>query len=177
VRLLLSPHNDDAVLFASFTLLRECPLVVTCFDSHVQESRGAGITAEQRRAEDQAAMRILGASVEFLGLRDSDPQFITVPAMRALLAAYGQPEMVYAPMWEREGHSHHNLVSGVAAGVFDHVTYYTTYTTSGKSRGKPVEYALGWLAKKLRALACYESQIGLANCHEHFLRDQIEYYA
>jgi LmbE family N-acetylglucosaminyl deacetylase len=175
VKLLLSPHNDDAVLFASFTVLRERPLVATIFDSHVQAARGTGITMARRRAEDQSAMAILGAPVMFLGLSDAEANAAAVESH--LRQFFNQPEMVYAPCAESNGHPHHNLVAEVAARVFQRVTYYMTYTPAGKSKGKPVSYDAGWPLLKLRALACYESQIGLANCHEHFLREQSEYYA
>lgn len=175
MRLFLSPHNDDAALFGAFTILRERPLVLTIFDSHVQAARGTGITMAQRRGEDQAAMAILGAPVMFMGLSDAAPDAGALE--RELRGFFGQPELVYAPAAEVNGHAHHNLVAEVAARVFHRVTSYMTYTPAGKSKGTPVPVEPGWTLKKLKALACYESQVGLANTHEHFLREQFEYYA
>jgi len=174
VKLFLSPHNDDAALFGSFTILRERPAVVTVFDSYIQEARGTGVTARQRRQEDLAAMQILGAPMQFLGISDRAPD---AAELRRRLAEFGQPEMVWAPQPEPNGHGHHNLVGEVAGGVFQNVTYYMTYTTAGKSIGHRVAHPPKWAILKLCALACYGSQIGQANQVEHFLREQHEYYA
>lgn len=175
MKLFLSPHNDDAALFGAFTILREAPLVVTVFDSHVQAARGTGITMARRRDEDRAALAILGAPVMFMGLSDAEPSADLLE--RALRGFFGQPEMVYAPAVESTGHPHHNLVGEVARRVFERVTYYMTYTPAGKSVGKPVDHEPAWVLRKLKALACYESQITQANQVEHFLRNQHEYYA
>lgn len=177
MKLFLSPHNDDAALFGAFTILRERPFVVPVFDSYVQAARGTGITKAQRRAEDEAAMEILGAPLWFLGLSDMNPNAASVERELKSLPRRLSPEMVYAPLPEVYGHPHHNLVGEVAKRVFPNVTFYCTYTTAGKSRGTAVPYEPEWPLLKLKALACYESQIGLANTAEHFLRDQFEYYA
>jgi hypothetical protein len=52
-----------------------------------------------------------------------------------------------------------------------------TYTVpAGKSKGVPVEYEAVWPLKKLKALACYESQIVTnPKMAVHFLREQFEY--
>jgi LmbE family N-acetylglucosaminyl deacetylase len=174
VKLFLSPHNDDAALFGTFTILRERPLVVTVFDSYIQEARGTGVTARQRREEDQAAMEILGAPVQFLGISDR----VHYPhELFCRFAEFGQPEMVWAPQPEPNGHAHHNLVGEVAGRLFENVTYYMTYTTAGKSVGRRVAHEPKWAILKLCALACYGSQIGQANQVEHFLREQHEYCA
>jgi len=170
---LLSPHNDDAALFASFTILRERPLVVTVLDSHKQCTAG-GPTMVQRRREDEAAMVVLGAPVMFWGASDAAPNWPDIEDQ--FRAFFNQPEMVYAPAPEPDGQSDHNAVGLMAGRIFKNVKYYLTYTTAGKSKGVPVNYEPGWAIKKLQALACYESQIRQRNQVEHFLREQGEYY-
>jgi LmbE family N-acetylglucosaminyl deacetylase len=170
----LSPHPDDAVLFAAFTALRENPLVLTVFDSHVQAARG-GPTMMTRRLEDERAMAILGAPVMFMGLSDADPNPSDIE--NRLRRFFNQPEMVYAPKPEAGGHPHHNMVGEVAGRVFHNVTYYMTYTKAGKSEGVRVGREPAWVLKKLQALACYESQITRADNVDHFLRTQDEFYA
>jgi LmbE family N-acetylglucosaminyl deacetylase len=167
------PHTDDEALFSSFTLLRERPLVVIVFDGHVQRLRGEPITAEQRREETNAACSILGVDVEFLGFSDANPP--DAATLAKALAPYA-PYPAYVPAVEEDGHKQHNLVGTVAKAVLDVEREYMTYTRHGKSTGERVPFEPDWPRKKLLALACYESQIRLANTAEHFLRNQFEYY-
>jgi hypothetical protein len=55
-----------------------------------------------------------------------------------------------------------------------------TYTRSnGKSRGREVPIERGeWIINKLRAMACYRSQIEIPRlgCWPHFVNDLREYY-
>lgn len=175
MKLLLSPHPDDECLFASFTICRERPLVVICFDSYVQVERGAhNCTAQRRRAETLAAMSFLGQpEVRFLGFRDSG---FDAAELITALKNFGQPEEVYAPALEDGGHIQHNLIGELADKLFRNVRHFMTYTNRGKSSGVPVPFEPQWLINKFRALACYQTQI----CHpantEHFLRSQHEYY-
>ena len=75
MKLFVSPHNDDAPLWGSFTLQRETPLVLTVFDSHIQPERGhLQCDAATRRKEDVDAMTVLGCKVEFSGVPDNEPQ-------------------------------------------------------------------------------------------------------
>lgn len=180
MKLFFAPHNDDEVLFGAFTIMRENPLVVIVFDGYVQAERdGAPVTAAQRRAESLAALRELGAAPPmFLGFRDTDKVCGALPDAIADLIRKSKPEAVYAPAIEDGGHDQHNLVGKLVAEAFSGTRHYMTYTrTRGKSTGVPVRPGPGFLQRKLRALACYDSQIGLANCREHFLRDQNEYLA
>ena len=175
MKIFLDPHGDDAVLFASFTLLREKPLVVVVFDSYLQEQRGYGITAAQRRAETEAACKILGVDVQFLGFRDDTPDWDGI--VEALYGFEGCESPVFAPAVEFGGHDHHSMVGEIAEKVLPPVRSYLTYTKSGKSTGGvPVPYEPEWALLKLRALACFESQIKLPSTAPHFLREQYEYY-
>lgn len=174
-RLVLAPHNDDEVLFTSFTIQREKPVACVVFDSYVQPERGAhNCTAQRRRTETIAAMAHLGLpEVRFLGFHDN--AFDAAELIEAL-QQFGQPEEVFAPAIEEGGHVQHNLIGHLADKIFRNVRHYLTYTNRGKSVGIPVPFEPQWLINKFRALACYETQI----CHpantEHFLRDQREYY-
>jgi len=172
MKLLISPHNDDEALFASFTILRERPVVLIVYDSWIQYRRGDGITAEQRRQESVRAADILGVEITFCGLSDER----TDPAeCLAALSPFASASQVWAPAFERQGNRHHNLVATAAQSIFPVVNKYMTYTERGKSRGVPVPIAPGWILKKIKALACYESQIELPQTRDFFLQDQYEY--
>jgi LmbE family N-acetylglucosaminyl deacetylase len=173
MNIFISPHNDDEVLFGSFTLLRERPLVVMVYDSYVQFRRGDGITAHQRRKESLRALGILGVQIAFCGLSDEgEDQAQCAQA----LAPYKGAAKVWAPAYEKDGNRHHNAIARVADSLFPQSQRYLTYTLAGKSRGLPVEFEPEWIAKKLRALACYESQIRLPATNKFFLDDLHEYY-
>ena len=75
MKLFVSPHNDDAVLFGAFTLLRERPVVLTVFDSYVQVARGFKLADfSARRNEDVRAVRdVLGCAIQFAAVRDDIP--------------------------------------------------------------------------------------------------------
>ena len=177
-KILVSIHNDDAALFAAFTCLRERPLVVVVFDGYNQAARGLPVTWQQRREEDTAALRELGCYVEFLAFPDDVP--VQAQAVTAAIQNFG-PTEVWAPARETDGHPQHNLVA-VACDSLPVIDRYLTYTGAGKSTsGRPVEILDGeWIAKKLRALSCYRSQMNLdprMGCVAHFCRGLYEYYA
>lgn len=183
MKLFVSPHNDDAVLFGAFTLLREHALVLTVFDSYVQVLRGhAQCTAEVRRAEDVAAMEVLGCSVVFGGVRDNESEYSIGAFVRNVLERWKVKgvEEVWLPAEDVHGHPQHNLVGAIGARVFNDakIHRYLTYVGAGKAAyGVPVCCTGEMLLKKLRALICYETQIvdEALGCWPHFLRDQAEY--
>jgi LmbE family N-acetylglucosaminyl deacetylase len=173
VKLFISPHNDDETLFGAFTLLRERPLVLIVYDSYVQFHRGDRITAQQRRKESSRAVEILGTEVAFCGLSDES---VDAKECSAALTQFAGAEEVWVPAFEQGGHRHHNLISKVADSIFPRARHYMTYTSAGKSRGNIVPVEPGWVLKKLKALACYETQIELGTTQKFFLMDQYEYY-
>ena len=174
MKLLIAPHNDDETLFAAYTIQREKPLVAVVLDCYLQGLRGARITAQERRDETAAALRILGADVVFLGFHDDSPDW---DGIERSLREY-HPDAVWAPAVEPGGHAHHNAIGAIAHRIWpDRTRHYMTYTPAGKSRGIPVPKRPEWIAAKLRALACYVSQIEDLSTQEHYLRDQYEYYA
>lgn len=186
--LLISPHNDDAALFASFICLREKPLILTLLDSHIQTDRGyPGCDWNTRRLEDMAAARLLGCEIQFAGIPDNlGMEALEVQIHRALRVMMGfnprpgQEKRAWFPLVEAEGHWHHNVI-GACATIYASqgwdVRRYTTYTTQGRTTSPhQVPFEPDWPRKKLQALACYASQIRLADNVEHFLRPQHEYF-
>jgi LmbE family N-acetylglucosaminyl deacetylase len=175
MKLFVSPHNDDAALFASFTLQRERPLVLTVFDSHVQVSRGHyACDAATRRKEDAAAMEILGCGIAFSGVSDEEPELTIKERVRGALSHW-TPSEVWIPAVEDGGHLQHNLVGEIGSDVFagSKIHRYLTYTrTHGKStNGREVKPTGAMMMKKLQALACYRTQIEIdaLGCWPHFM--------
>ncbi len=159
--LLLQPHNDDAVLFASWLCLKHRPHVVTVLRSVVQEANG--ITHEERMAEDVRAMEILGCEFSQLAFGDdATPDWERTANWIAAMDERMAPlDRVFAPWPEKGGHEHHNRVGELARDIFgDRVTFYTTYRVGGpRTVGTPSEPEPWMIPLKLRALACYESQM------------------
>jgi LmbE family N-acetylglucosaminyl deacetylase len=180
VKLFVSPHNDDAVLFGAFTLMREHPLVLTVYDSYVQVTRGQPRCHwEIRRKEDRDAVcGVLHCNIIFGGVRDDD-EFSRDRVGKVLGEL--KPTEVWLPALEDDGHEQHNVVALMGLKVFSgaKIHRYLTYTRpGGKSRTGKAEPANGQMVlKKLQALACYRTQIEIdeLGCWPHFLRDQNEY--
>lgn len=177
MNLFLSPHADDETLFGAFTIQREHPLVVVVFDGVVQGRRGDAITPEMRRRETLDAMLELGALPPlFLGYSDADRAHETLEESLRDLNRRHKPEVVWAPAVEKGGHEQHNLVGELADKIFPNVEHYMTYRRlEGKSTGRLVPVEPGMISAKLRALACYGSQIDHRDNRPHFLREQQEY--
>lgn len=164
-RVLFEPHADDAALFASFTVLRYRPMVVTCFPS--PPDYGDTLL---RWKETRDAMDVLGggpceqwAGVDLVG------------QMRALDQRV-KPSLVFAPN-VKASHLEHVAVAEAAREVFgDLVRTYHTYDANGKVRdGRQAEFEPVWIGQKLRALARYETQIAHPRAHAFFLADLREY--
>lgn len=189
---LLAPHADDETLFACFQILRHRPKVIICTRALVQYERGytftrdgveEPITAAQREVETQAAMEVLGVEDwEVWDIPDNGDFSVPVLYRNIRLLAEDHYHCI-APMFEKNGHDHHNSVALAAEVVFlpsedgDRLTRYSTYTRySGRSRrGEAVEFEPHWPALKHRALACYESQIQHPSTRDHFIGDLHEY--
>lgn len=174
--LLLSPHNDDEALSASYVCLRHRPKVITVLDGG---HRKHFPDPEDRVAESAAAMEILGCEYEHLGFPVDISDWAPV---KERLALEDEPERVWAPLWERNGHRHHNRVAEAAVELWPgRVSFYATYTVDERGAphktvvGDPVTVEPGWPALKRRALDCYRSQIGLPGTAMHFDRPLDEY--
>ena len=180
---LISPHDDDSVLFAAATCLRERPTVVVVADSYVQPARGeVGCSAEARAAETAQAHAVLGCETIRLGLRDDDLRLEQVcDVLRPLLASVGQ---VYVPALEG-GHPQHDLAALAAAEVFspEALRCYSTYarlSQYGEADLSPVgteEIVLTpeEAALKMSALRCYESQVRINLPHFRAVVDRPEW--
>jgi LmbE family N-acetylglucosaminyl deacetylase len=181
--LFISPHNDDECLFGSFTLCREAAdiQVVVIFDGYIQAQRGERVTKEERRIETVNALKELGVAKPpvFLGFRDDLPDWPVVKVRLERLKEIYKPYRVYTPAWGDGGHEQHNRTADVCSNIWpDARMEYCTYTVRGKSTGRTrIPPEPDWIIRKLRALACYSSQIHIANCREHFMRGLEEYYA
>jgi LmbE family N-acetylglucosaminyl deacetylase len=169
MRLFISIHNDDEVLYGAYSLLREKPLVLIVTDSWIQPLRGdVGCSAEERRQETINAMAILKCPVAFLGIKDTE---LTEELLTERLKPFvGNWEEVYAPAIQG-GNPQHDIVGRVAQKLFTNVRYYTTYTktelwTKGEREVIPTEEEK---VLKTRALNCYKSQIMLPSTRPHFL--------
>jgi LmbE family N-acetylglucosaminyl deacetylase len=179
VDLFLSPHNDDECLFGSFTLIAHKPYVFICTRSMKQAE--FGVTYEQREEETACALQILGVTSWSQGMYHDTNHYL-------LDALYGdfknldqvlRPERVWAPATELGGHEQHNLVAEVARTIFgDRVQPYLTYVRGQmRTRGTEVPFEPQWVSRKLRALACYESQIALTgNTQPWFMDDTLREY-
>lgn len=165
----ISPHNDDAVLFGAYTLMREKPLVLTVTDSYIQQNRGENITPNQRRIEDIKAMEILGCPLVFGAIRDD---IIDTWAVEELFYNFQNFDIVYAPApIVPNGNRHHNLIGETAIKIFgDKIKQYMTYSTgqlymSGAIEVKPTNEEV---KLKEKALDCYVSQLTLPATKPHF---------
>jgi hypothetical protein len=174
VKILIQPHDDDAFLFACFTLIRERPLLVTVFDSYLQPSRGIqGCSARERRRETNQACMVLGDLPSLrLGFRDDAKPTTEQIALR-LGECVGDlgGAAIWAPAQEPFGHPQHDLCAPLGN------RHYMTYTERGKSVGREVEFVPRWLQIKLIALSCFESQFQSATgCVDHFIGRSLREY-
>ncbi len=163
----LSPHNDDSVLFGAFTLMRKNPLVLTVTNSFIQSNRGENITWEQRQQEDIEAVKILGCSIMFGGIRDD---IIDEWGVKHLLTKFHNFDTIYAPAVQG-GNPQHDLIGKVAKEFFgDKCTQYTTYTpTELYTEGTKRVVGTKEMQKvKEKALTCYKSQLNLPATKPHF---------
>jgi LmbE family N-acetylglucosaminyl deacetylase len=178
VSLFLAPHNDDETLFGSFTILEHQPHVVVCFRSYKQEHL-YGITAAARELETARAVWHLGTGWEQLHNPDHRPDLDKLVFDLGVLDHEHEPDVVWAPAVEEGGHEQHNMVGQVARALWgDRVRPYLTYRRGHmRSRGIEVPFQTNWVLRKLRALACYETQIGLTgDCQPWFMDDTLREY-
>ena len=184
--LLLEPHQDDAILFASFTCLRHRPLVVTVLGDARNQP---GVTGAMRDEENARAFRELGLEPPVSwNYRDDDPDWADIESDFTALALRDF-DRVYAPWPEAEGHDQHNRIGIMAQGILgkNRISYYTTYKFGGpKTRGPLIEQRRlkvianevipepDWVMRKHRALACFGSQITVGP-RRFFMEDLREY--
>jgi LmbE family N-acetylglucosaminyl deacetylase len=173
--LLISPHQDDQTLFASFTCIRKKPLILSVTSSWKQFNRGENVTAEQRELEDIEAMKILGCPIVFGRIRDDT---IDEWAVKNLLSKFAGFDTVYVPAIQG-GNKDHDLIGRAADEVFgSKCKHYTTYTptelyTEGTEETVPTPEEL---ALKEKALACYKSQIRINGPHFDAVKNRSEWF-
>lgn len=157
----LAPHHDDETLFAGMLAQHYHTRIVVVLRSDVQEQRGTGITSLTRDAETGCAAFELGLSFALWDFPDSGPDWDAVESSMRALDDRLKPEVVLAPAVEDGGHDQHNSVGEIAGRVFgSRVVAYLTYRRGfGRSMGRPFVGTGDQIERKLRALACYRSQI------------------
>lgn len=173
---LLEPHHDDAVLFASYTMLREHPTLVTVF-GFAQAQERYGISAATRDHENIEAMKLLEPD-GWKTLNHSDLQANENAIIDDLLRLNTvlHPKVVWAPMFEIDGHEQHNLVAKCAEIAYPgRVRFYATYSRGSRRTQTDNEVIPEpeWPALKMKAMACYTSQINLDNTRPWFAADEM----
>lgn len=182
-KVFLSPHSDDEVLFGSFTIIQNDPIVLICIENSDIHLR------ELRRQETKNGLNKLGCKSPVLFLRDVESnvsigyeKFVNITglekALKQFYIARSYLEVAYAPLKEYGGNKEHNLIADLADIVFgDIVVHYPTYTwPDGKTKtNQRVACTPDGIERKHRALSCYGSQIQNSATREHFLGDLIEY--
>lgn len=152
MQVFLSPHPDDAVLFATYTILREKPMVVTVTHPTFQGDNG-----NDRVLEDYTAMRILNTPIAFLGI---DEDKLTEEVLREKLQMFPNDTVFYIPEYEKDGNPHHNIVHDTVRRMTDNYKEYKTYTgLETRTVGKEVIPTPEELELKKCAMQCYQTQI------------------
>lgn len=154
MQVFLSPHSDDEILFGAYTIMREKPLVVICTHATMQGGNGY-----ERAMESYRAMKMLGASVMFLGIDEDE---LTEEVLEEKLRFLDSDDYLYlyAPVYEQDGNPHHNLVNRVARRITCHVSTYKTYSgLETRTIGKEIIPTPEELELKKRAMLCYQTQI------------------
>lgn len=154
MQVFLSPHSDDEILFGAYTIMREKPLVVICTHATMQGDNGY-----ERAMESYRAMKMLGASVMFLGIDEDE---LTEELLEEKLGFLYDVETLdlYAPEHEENGNPHHNIVAKVAKMFMKNTQTYKTYTgLEDRSIGKEIIPTPEELELKKRAMLCYQTQI------------------
>ena len=167
IKVLLSPHSDDAVLFATHIILRENPLVVTVTHSTLQGDNGY-----ERTIEDYKAMRTLGVPITFLGIDEDE---LTEDILREKLSVFPTNTFYYIPEHDNRGNPHHNLVHDTIRRMTPHYQEYKTYSgLEDRTIGKEVTLSTSELTLKKWAMSEYKSQIQNPNT-AHYFQTYAEY--
>lgn len=166
--IVFAPHNDDESLFIAYTIIREKPLVCIVTDSFIQPNRGeVGCDATTRWNESVEAMKILGAPVIRLGMKDFELDYNIFGTF--LMSSLGNFDTIYCPAIQG-GNPHHDIIARACLAVFgDKVKMYSTYKpgewySEGDEEVIPTKEEV---ELKNKALDCYKSQINLASTKNH----------
>ena len=165
MKILLSPHSDDAVLFATHIILRENPLVVTVTHSTLQGNNGL-----LRVVEDYQAMHVLDAPITFLGIYEDE---LTEAVLLEKLRIFPLDAFYYIPEYEKDGNPHHNIVNNTVRLMTSNYKEYKTYSgLEDRTVGKEVVLTRKELEQKRKAEWHYRSQIENANTSHYFFVDK-----
>lgn len=182
--ILVSPHNDDETLFASFLILRHNPDVVVClYDSDVR-------AAETREALSQ--LMVPEGKFFQWHYATSKPDWASIRQSIHSLADFYDRAFAPKPQFEVNGHSpdklprtgwgilQHDMIGMYVVEAFgpSRTTFYQTYARwDGKTReGRESPCEPHWIAAKLRALACYGSQHREPSTRTWFLDNDLREY-
>jgi LmbE family N-acetylglucosaminyl deacetylase len=169
MKYLISPHSDDAVLFASYTIQREKPIVVTVTHSTLQGGNG-----NERILEDYRAMKILEVPIMFLGIDEDKLNEETLKQKLKPFLDDEYPEF-WIPAYEENGNPQHNLVNKVIKKMFIMIKEYKTYTgLEDRTIGKEIIPTDKELETKKKAMKCYVTQI-LNPMTAHYFNTTSEY--
>jgi LmbE family N-acetylglucosaminyl deacetylase len=174
--LFLAPHNDDEGLFGAYIIQIYEPRVVILTDSYIQYERGEMTSLwTARRLETLAAMDVLNPEVEvdFAGIPDKE---FNAERCEASLLWYTPArsgvvyDRVFSPAPNEGGNWMHDVTGQVADKLFPEASrHYSTYTKDREYPAgvSPIEASEEMKAKKLKAIACYKSQ--MRNCCRMYL--------
>lgn len=168
---LFEPHHDDAVLFATYSLLEYRPHVITVFGNARKQE--PDVSCAERVEEQGRAFAMLGGFEWGMWLFEDTASHTwkLQEAVQASMSSYEDFDLILAPYPEPLGHEQHNLLGLAAKEVFgERVRYYLTYERgSGRSQGpNEVQPEKGWPALKFAAMGCYSSQIELESTRPWF---------
>lgn len=164
---LIAPHNDDETLFAAYTLQRLHPHVIVALRDRAnprreRETRRAVAILTGREAYEQwdydAAQPDWKALTVSLAALATEYDVIYAPAWRGKPNGY-HPGRAPQPGWGVLQHEHIGWLAQDQLG--ERVRSYYLYTRwEGRHNGEvPVVPEAAEIARKLQALACYESAI------------------
>lgn len=165
---LLVPHVDDETLFASSFIMRYDPDIYICYLPRGQDERNT------RENELQDALQELHGDFTYSWLGAFEGE--TLATLEERLVNWLPPasfldrkrnafyyDHIIAPCPYEDGHVEHNLVGELALKVYG-PAYVTLYHTYGRTQGRvrldnEITLDPPEVSRKLRALACYRSQI------------------
>lgn len=147
----ISPHSDD-IIFATYTILREKPIVITVTHSTLQGDNGF-----ERVLEDYKASKILNVPIMFLGIDEDE---LTDLILYDKLYKLKTDDIVYIPEYQENGNPQHNLVNRVAKNIFPNIREYKTYSgLEDRTTGAEIIPTEEELELKKKAMECYRTQI------------------
>lgn len=161
MKLLISPHPDDAILFSTYNILRENLTVVSVTFPTLQGDNGL-----ERILEDYMAMQILDRTICYLHIPEHE---LTDSILYDKLYEFYTEDLVYIPEYQKKGNPQHNIVNRVAKTIFPNVKEYKTYSgLEDRTIGEEIIPTVSEFNLKIAALNCYQTQINNPNTKHYF---------